>query len=84
MTLRVDNTSQSSRFVNNLEYGICSIYSNLLSLDSQIKILFNDVNHDIIANQYSFCGIREHKKRHFFTIILYVNIVHSVFNKKLV
>ena len=31
-------------------------------LVSQIKVLFNDVNHDIIANQYSFCGIREHKK----------------------
>ena len=30
-------------------------------LVSQIKVLFNDVNHDIIANQYSFCGIREHK-----------------------
>ena len=55
---------------SNLEYGIGSIYSNLLSLDSQIKILFNDVNHDIIANQYSFCGIREHKKDIFSLLFL--------------
>ena len=27
-----------------------------------MKIIFNDVNHDIIANQYTFCGIWEHKK----------------------
>ena len=69
--LRLDNTSQgpfctAPVFFNNLEYGIGSIlYSNLSSLDSQIKFLFNDVNHNIIANQYSFCGIREHKKNTF-------------------
>ena len=72
---RLDNTSQgpfrtAPVFFNNLEYGIGSIYSNLLSLDSQIKILFNDVNHDIIANQYSFCGIREHKKD-FFSLLFF-------------
>ena len=44
------------------QYDIGSIYSYLLSLDSQIKILFDDVNHDVIANRYTFCGIREHKK----------------------
>ena len=65
--LRLDNTSQgpfrtAPVLFNNLEYGIGSIYSNLLSLDSQTKILFNDVNHDTIANQYSFRGIREDKK----------------------
>ena len=53
--LRLDNTSQGTFctapvFFNNLEYGIGGIYFNLLSLDSQIKILFNDVNHDIMAN----------------------------------
>ena len=63
-------------FFDNVKSAICNIYFNLISLDSQIKILFNDINHYMPTKQKTLC--RTHT---FFTIILSVNISYSFFNR---
>ena len=49
-------------FYDNIEYAICNIYFNLTSLDSHIKILFNDINHYLATKQKTLCQTRDHKK----------------------
>ena len=64
-------------FFDKIKYANCNIYFNLISLDSQIKILFNDINHYLATNQKTLCQTCEHKK----DFILSVNICYSFFNK---
>ena len=52
---------------------------NLISLNSQIQILSNDINHYMAVKLYTLCGIREHEKD-VFIIILCVYISFSVFS----
>ena len=41
------------------------LYFNLISLNNQIQILFNDIKHYMAAKQYTLFEAREHKKRFF-------------------
>ena len=52
-------------FFDNIKNGICNVCFNLLSLNSQIKILFNDINHYVATKQKTLCHTREHKKEIF-------------------
>ena len=47
--------SRNSRFFGNIRNGICNIYFRLISLNSQIKILFNDIKHYVAAKQKNLC-----------------------------
>ena len=49
-------------FFDNIKKGIYNICFNLLSLNSQILILFNDINHYVATKQKTLCRTREHKK----------------------
>ena len=73
-SLRLDNTPQglcraTPVFFNNIWYDIDNIYAK--SLNSQIEILFNDINHYMAGNT----------KKKFFTNILCMYISYSVFNE---
>ena len=47
--------SRNSRFFCNIRYGICNIYFKLISLNSQMKILSNDIKHYVAAKQKNIC-----------------------------
>ena len=49
-------------FFDNIKNGICNICFNLLSLNRQIIILFNDINHYVTTKQKILCRTCEHKK----------------------
>ena len=49
-------------FFGKIKYGICNTYFKLISLHSQIKILFNDIKYYVAAKQKNLCRTREHKK----------------------
>ena len=42
-------------FFGNIKYSICNIYFKLISLNSKIEILFNDIKHDVAAKQKNLC-----------------------------
>ena len=42
--------SRNSRFFGNIRCGICNICFKLISLNSQMKILSNDINHNVNLN----------------------------------
>ena len=48
-------TSRNSRFFGNIKYDICNIYFKLKSLNSQIKIQFNDIKHYVATKQKNLC-----------------------------
>ena len=66
---------------DNAKYGIYHIYFNLISLDSQIEILFNDIKYYVAVKQKTLFRPLEYKKKTSFTIILCVNISYTVFNE---
>ena len=47
--------SRNSCFFGNISYGICNIYFKLISLNSQMEILSNDIKHYVVATQKNFC-----------------------------
>ena len=55
LRLRLDNTSQGCiarlPFFSNIKYGNYNIYLKLISLNSQIKVIFNDIKHFVVAKQ---------------------------------
>ena len=43
--------------------GCVNIHINLISLNSHIKTLFNDINHCTAENLYALSGTQEHTKK---------------------